>query len=287
MVSFNRRYFQDEDAAKTYLIEQEVFPPQRICEQCHNVMILKPNRNAYRCSNRLCNKEKSMRANTFFWQARIPLDKLLLLACLWLNKTGRDTAATMSEISNRTVTEYFAHLKQLVADDVEENQAIIGGPGIIVEADESKFGRRKYNRGRRVEGCWVFGGVERTEERKCFAVPVPLILAHIHPGSTIISDMWGAYNFIPNNYERLTVNHSLNFVDPTTGAHTNTIEGTWNAMKRDIPVRNRRHEGMEEELWTFMWRRAHKNRSQNDVNIKRCKRLVGLGRFGDAVKALE
>jgi hypothetical protein len=30
-------------------------------------------------------------------------------------------------------------------------------------------------------------------------------------------------------------------------------------MKRDIPVRNRRPEGMEEELWTFMWRRAHKN----------------------------
>jgi hypothetical protein len=27
--------------------------------------------------------------------------------------------------------------------------------------------------------------------------------------------------------------------------------------------------------------------SQNDVNIKKCKRLVGLGRFGDAVKALE
>jgi hypothetical protein len=71
----------------------------------------------------------------------------------------------MTEISNRAVTEYFAHLKQLVADDVEENEAIIGGPGIIVEVDESKFGRRKYNRGHRVEGCWVFGGVERTEER--------------------------------------------------------------------------------------------------------------------------
>ena len=37
----------------------------------------------------------------------------------------------------------------------------IGGPGKVVEIDESKFGRRKYNRGRYQEGHWVFGGVER------------------------------------------------------------------------------------------------------------------------------
>jgi hypothetical protein len=32
----------------------------------------------------------------------------------------------------------------------------------IVEVDESKFGKRKYHRGHRVEGVWVIGGVERT-----------------------------------------------------------------------------------------------------------------------------
>jgi hypothetical protein len=41
----------------------------------------------------------------------------------------------------------------------------IGGPGIIIEVDESKFGRRKYNRGHRVEGVWVMGGVEWRELR--------------------------------------------------------------------------------------------------------------------------
>jgi hypothetical protein len=69
--------------------------------------------------------------------------------------------------------------------------------------------------------------------------------------------MWGAYNFIPADYEHLTVNHAYNFVDPITQAHTNTIEATWNVMKKDISVRNRRAEGMEEQLWSFMWRRAH------------------------------
>ena len=43
----------------------------------------------------------------------------------------------------------------------------IGGPGIVVEVDESKFGKRKYNRGRKVDGCWVFGGIEGVG-KKCF-----------------------------------------------------------------------------------------------------------------------
>ena len=48
----------------------------------------------------------------------------------------------------------------------------IGGLGIIVEVDESKFGHRKYNRGFPVEGRWVIGGVERTNEARMFAVGV-------------------------------------------------------------------------------------------------------------------
>ena len=37
----------------------------------------------------------------------------------------------------------------------------------------------------------------------------------------------------------MTVNHSKNFKDPVTGAHTNTIEGTWNGFKQSIILRNR------------------------------------------------
>lgn len=41
----------------------------------------------------------------------------------------------------------------------------IGGPEKTVEIDESKFGRRKNWKGHRVEGVWVFGGIERESGR--------------------------------------------------------------------------------------------------------------------------
>ena len=112
----------------------------------------------------------------------------------------------------------------------------IGGPGTTVEIDESKFGKIKYHQGRKIEGKWVFGGLCR-ETKACFLVPVerrdketllPIIRAQILPGTRVMSDLWRPYDCLKDEgYDHLTVNHSLNFVDPDTCAHTQDIENTW------------------------------------------------------------
>ncbi|CAH3155463.1 unnamed protein product [Pocillopora meandrina] len=73
------------------------------------------------------------------------------------------------------------------------------------------FARRNEtcHRGRYVEGKWVFDGICR-ETKACILVP-------------------------DEGYNHLTVNHSLNFVDPDTGAHTQRIENTRCGIKRSIP----------------------------------------------------
>ena len=80
----------------------------------------------------------------------------------------------------------------------------LGGPVKIVEIDEAKFGKWKYNKGAYRESMWVLGGVDR-ETGQCFLVPcpgnsrsgptlVPIIQRWILPGTTVYSDCWGAYN---------------------------------------------------------------------------------------------
>ena len=46
----------------------------------------------------------------------------------------------------------------------ERERGKIGGPGTIIQVDESKFGRRKYNWGRKIDGHWVLGLIENNSE---------------------------------------------------------------------------------------------------------------------------
>ncbi|GFW86517.1 hypothetical protein TNCV_4333011 [Trichonephila clavipes] len=47
---------------------------------------------------------------------------------------------------------------------------MLGGPDVIIETDEIMFGKRKYNRGKGVNGIWVFGGIERSSNKCLFHV---------------------------------------------------------------------------------------------------------------------
>jgi hypothetical protein len=86
---------------------------------------------------------------------------VLRFGYLWLSGCNHKTIIRMTGHSSLTVIVYIGYYRQLVSSSLDDEDQVIGGPGIIVEVDESKFGKRKYNRGHRVDGVWVFGGVER------------------------------------------------------------------------------------------------------------------------------
>uniref|UniRef100_A0A1X7UDC0 ISXO2-like transposase domain-containing protein n=1 Tax=Amphimedon queenslandica TaxID=400682 RepID=A0A1X7UDC0_AMPQE len=66
---------------------------------------------------------------------------------------------------------------------------------------------------------------------------IPLIKKYILPGTKVISDCWKSYSTIQQEgYIHGTVNHSIEFVNSETGDHTQTIESTWKAVKRSLPL---------------------------------------------------
>ena len=150
-----------------------------------------------------------------------------------MHETSLDDEITLTE----TVIDWYNFCREVCAHRIMNHHAgPIGGPGTTVEIDESKFGKMKYHQGHKIEGKWVFGGL-CLETKACFLVPVerrdketllPITRAQILPGTRVMGDLWRSYDCLKDEgYDHLTVNHSLNFVDPDTGAHTQDIENTW------------------------------------------------------------
>ena len=165
---------------------------------------------------------------------------------------------------------------------LEQEPIQLGGPGIIVQIDESLFRHKpKYHRGRPPRSeQWVFGMVDTSTspatgymelvEKRDAATLLPIINRIVRPGSIIHSDQWRAYNRISDTFQHEKVNHSENFVDPDTGVHTQNIESYWSKAK----TRFKRMKGvaadqLESYLDEIMWRdRYGRTYEQAFANIK-------------------
>ena len=269
-----------------------LIPKQVNCPTC-SAILEKPyyikNRNAtqirYQCNKRSCRGSGkrntiSLKSKNWFSKSNISMQKSLFLTYAFVHQMSyKDTIREMSigttcdqgftkvvTTSRETVCDYKRYCRDICYQIVQNNSCDkIGGPGLNVEIDESKFGKSKYNRGRYIKGQWVFGGI-CCETREFFITTVdkrdkktllPIILEKIHPGSTIFSDCWKAYSTINQyEYEHKTVNHTYNFVDPTTQAHTQNIENLWWQIKRGLPSTHSCHDQLYLHLSEYMWRNS-------------------------------
>jgi hypothetical protein len=227
----------------------------------------------WRCTKLYCNKEISLLYQSFFADSKIDPNKVMLIMYLKLANTLSTSIQMITGHSSATVSKVLAKFRNLVTEDVKDRVEIIGGDGIEVEIDETLISKKK-NPWTLKNGIWVFGGVERTTQRRFFAEVAPdrkhntlfeVIKRNIHPGSIIISDCWSSYRTINKvlRMDHMTIDHSKNFRDPDTGAHTNTIEGTWHGLKLKIPNLERKVEKLDEYIFEFIWRRQNENNLWN------------------------
>lgn len=265
---------QSFDASLLFLREHRVLPSVApTCGVCGREMTLvkdstrRLDGHVFRCPAHKGTKT-SIRAGSFLADANIALAQFIQLVFLWSHRIPVTTTINMIELSEPTVIQWYSRFRDVCSNYYEGNDYRIGGPGRIVEIDESVVSRRKYNCGRLVRERWVFGGVDTTT-KLCFLVFVedrsaatllPLIVRYIDPGSEIWSDGWAAYGGIPSidvapRFIHRVVNHSENFVAPNTGVTTNHMERMWCEAKRQLKRMNGTNDDMlPGHMDEFMWR---------------------------------
>ena len=95
-------------------------------------------------------------------------------------------------------------------------------------------------------------------DRRNTATLLPII-QHVQPGTVVHSDEWAAYSTISSAGNiHPSVNHSLHFVDPITGTHTQHIESYWSRVKAKLKrMHGTTDEHLPEYLDEFMWRERY------------------------------
>ena len=208
------KLFDTDEDCINYLIKHGVLPKYINCPQCQKILYVFDGN--YRCKkDKFC---RSYLTGSFFENCKISPHKILLISYYYLMKTPSSSICEFLNLTKITVSFWKRKLQKLICQNLPLSHTIIGGEGITVEIDESLFGKIKYHRGKLTNGQWVVGGVERTEERKCFFVLVEkrdtetlqnIISQLVLPGSIVVTDCWAPYNAVCDtlDLDHLTVNH--------------------------------------------------------------------------------
>lgn len=256
-----------------------------ICSKCGEFMSQRSknvkDKIAFLCAKATCRVERSIRTGTFFENVRLGLCDCMLLIHLWCKKYTEKLICDDFLFSNKTVVDWFKFCRELCVYHYEENNVLIGGPGIQVEIDETHVVRRKNNTGRILSAGWLFGGIERSTDgsfraffRLIYNRSGPhlkfLINQHVRPGSHIITDGWAGYTGLSEmGYHHTVVIHEKNFVSPINReTHTQKIEATWGSLKRFLRQRGTNKSNfLTEYICEYIFRRTYDDVFSSLINV--------------------
>ncbi|XP_076031782.1 uncharacterized protein LOC143019698 [Oratosquilla oratoria] len=278
-----------DESATSFLREKGVLQEQHLCEKCDGPMRLAnkksrgQERMVWRCKRKGCQATKSTRTGNKFFaytdlngklNSSLSLYQILELVYLWTLGMGVETVQSITGRSKPTIVDWFNYCREVCSAivSVDKRGQMKGTDFSPVQIDEARFaGRRKYNRGRmldgdhapeeededeiaennrnhgrRIDGPWVFGLIQGRDvryfyvEKRNAETLIPIIQREVEVGSVIHSDEWAAYRQLQQvGFHHATVNHQHHYVDSATGVHTQKIERSWLESKIDILKKKR------------------------------------------------
>ena len=91
----------------------------------------------WRCPQ--CKTTKSVREGSFFTKSRLTLQKWLLLIHFWVKQYPVTDVAVDVEIDKNVGCAVYKWLREVCSTKLLQSPIILGGPGVVVQVDESLF----------------------------------------------------------------------------------------------------------------------------------------------------
>src|SRR5262245_41651052 len=239
--------FTDETKAREYL-ERTRWPDGAFCPHCgatENIKRLEGKSHRpglYQCNS--CREHFTVTVGTVYERSHIPLHKWLLATHLMCASKKGISAHQLHRMLGITYKSawFMAHrIRESMTP--RSDGGMLGGPGKIVEADETFYGTkpgRKVKRGAGHKNA-IFSLVERNGNSRSFHVAditestlKPILEKHVAKGTDLYTDSGGQYRKIKSIFPK----HEM--VSHTTGeyvrgnVHTNTVESFFGLLKRGI-----------------------------------------------------
>jgi len=247
------RYFDNPDVCVDFVASMR-WPNGAICAHCGGSKVsYLSTRRIWKCMNRDCHKQFSVKTGSVFEDSPLPLDKWLTAVWLVVNcKNGISSYEIMRDIKVTQKSAWFM-LHRIRLALREGNWDKMGGNNNgPVEVDETFVGPnpQKMHRSRRLRSIKLNGthgkaivmGMLDREARKVRAEVVPnvkretlqaQILDGIEKKSTIYTDGWPGYDALADqDYIHETVNHMEEYVRGQV--HTQGIDNFWSLLKRGL-----------------------------------------------------
>ena len=106
-----------------------------------------PGRYSRRCPNKKCGFSKSIFNGSILQNSRMRKEKFVQFVWMWVREIKLELLSDFTGLRMHATKEWNRLLIESVIlhgiDSSSDKQ--IGGPGIVVEIDKSKFGKRKYH----------------------------------------------------------------------------------------------------------------------------------------------
>ena len=144
---------------------------EKLCPTCGEQCRIDWNKLCFRCDKsyvtsgrrrKKCAFKKTIYKGTWFENVKLDVETNLKFVLLFVQDWFSYKVATSElKLSNVTINDWCSFCREVLISWVLRHTRKIGGPNQTVEIDESKFGKRKYNVGRVIEGQWVFGAICR------------------------------------------------------------------------------------------------------------------------------